>query len=326
MIEHLVFDGVADGPLGLGLDVVSTAARLAQMTDGSLRPDVLQQRIASIDGKAIRTAAGRNLEVDGTFRPGRLGARDVVVLPGLSAATPAEANALLERSDIVRGCELLRQAAARRASLAASCSATFVLGASRLLDGRQATTTWWLAANFARRFPKTSLSADRMVVESKRVLTAGSAFAHADLMLALIARIASPSLAHLVARYLVLDERPSQARYIVQEHLRTSDPTVRRLEDFVRANLHRQLTLTAMAKATATSPRTLARRVHDALGTTPQLFARRLRVAQAAHLLETTGHSIEAIAARVGYADTAAFRRTFRDAMGEPPSHRRTRR
>ena len=52
-----------------------------------------------------------------------------------------------------------------------------------------------------------------MVVASGPAITAGSAFAHADLMLAVVARTLGPAVAHTVARYLVLDERTSQSRY-----------------------------------------------------------------------------------------------------------------
>jgi transcriptional regulator GlxA family with amidase domain len=278
-----------------------------------------RQRIVSVDGEPVCTAARRMLAVDGALGLRGLGAGDVLVLPGLGMATEPEIAAALGRPDITRGVELVARAAAKGALVAASCSATFVLGASRVLDGRQATTTWWLGPTFAQRFPRVTLRADRMVVESGGVFTAGSAFAHADLMLAILTYTLSPSLAHTVARYLVLDERASQARYMVMDHLGSSDPVIRQLESFVTSNIERQLTIHEMARATATSPRTLARKVAKALGTTPQHFAQRLRVAQAVHLLETTQRSVEDVAARVGYADPAAFRRIFRRETGETP-------
>lgn len=328
MITHLVFDGVADGPMGVALDIVGAAARvvragLVALPRGRVAP---RQRIVSVDGAPVRTAAGRTLAVDGALALRGLGAGDVLVLPGLGMAATAPAiAAVLERPDIVRGMELVARAAAKGVLVAASCSATFVLAASRVLDGRRATTTWWLGPVFAQRFPRVTLRSDRMVVESDGVFTAGSAFAHADLMLAILAHTSSPSLSHTVARYLVLDERASQARYMVLDHLGSSDPVIRQLESFVTSNLGRQVTIHEMARATATSPRTLARRVAKGLGITPQRFAQRLRVAQAAHLLETTQHPVDDVSARVGYADPAAFRRVFRRETGETPRARRTR-
>ena len=326
-ITHLVFDGVADGPVGIALDIVGAASRIAQAGLVALPKgrQVPRQRLVSIDGEPVRTAAGRLLAVDGALGLRGLGAGDVLLLSGLGMATRPAITAALQRPDIVQGIELVARAAAKGVLVAASCSATFVLAASGVLDGGQATTTWWLGPTFAQRFPRVQLLADRMVVEAKGAFTAGAAFAHADLLLAILASVLSPSLAHMVARYLVLDERPSQARYMVMSHLDRSDPVVRQLELFVHSHLDQQLSLAEMARATATSPRTLARKLAKALGTSPQRFAQRLRVAQAVHLLETTPYPIDEVAARVGYADPAAFRRIFRRETGETPSARRRR-
>ncbi len=324
-ITQLVFDGVADGPVAVALDIAGAAERVVRAgliaLPGSKLP--ARMRIVSIDGAPVRTAAKRTLPVDGSFGLRGLGPGDVLVLPGLGMPTPPEIASTLERPDVVRATELVARAAERGVLIAASCSATFVLAASGVLDGREATTTWWLGRTFAQRFPRVTLRTDRMVIGADGVFTAGSAFAHADLMLAILAQTVSPSLAHLVARYLVLDERPSQARYMVMEHVRSADPVVRTLERFITSNIQRQLTLQEMARATATSPRTLARKIENALGTTPLRFAQRLRVAQAVHLLESTRRSVDEVAARVGYADAAAFRRVFRRETGEAPRARR---
>jgi transcriptional regulator GlxA family with amidase domain len=325
VITHLVFDGVADGALGVALDIVGAAARVQRGGLAGALAQPLRQRVVSIDGRPVRTAAGRSFAVDGALTMRGLGPGDVLALPGLWAATPPEVRALLARADVVRGARLVARAAARGALVAASCSATFVLAAAGVLDGQQATTTWWLGPCFAERFPRVKLRPDRMVVGSGAVITAGSAFAHADLMLAIVARTLGPSLAHMVASYLVLDERASQARYMVTAHLGGADPGIRALEGFIVANLARQVTIDEMARAVATSPRTLARRVMTALATTPQRFAQRLRIAQAVHLLAATRLAVDEVAARVGYADPAAFRRVFRRETGETPRARRTR-
>lgn len=321
MIWHLVFDGVSDGSVGIGLEVVGAAARVVQAAGGLVVP---QQRVVSVDGEPVRTAAGRPLAVDGALRLRRLKPGDVLVLPGLGMATSPQIVAALERPDIARGALQVARAAASGVRVAASCSATFVLAAAGVLDGRRATTTWWLGPTFAQRFPRVRLDTDRMVVESGMVLTAGSAFAHADLMLAVVSRTLSPAVAHTVARYLVLDERASQARYMVLGHITGSEPVLRKLEAFIVANLDRQISIAEMARATATSARTLARRAAQGLGLSLQRFAARLRVARAVHLLETTRRPIDDIAALVGYADPAAFRRVFRRETGEAPRARRT--
>lgn len=324
MIVHVAIEGVMEGALGLGIDVVDTAARLQRA--GLALPcseRALAQRVVSHDGAPVGSVQGRPLAVDGKLALRSLRPGDVLVLPGVFATRDTSVERLLSRPDVQRVVALLPRAAARGVLVAASCSATFFVGASGLLDGGSATTTWWLMPSFARRFPAVDLRADRMVVESGATLTAGSAFAHADLMLAVIARLTSPSLSSLAASYLVLDARPSQSRYMVMDHLRSFDPLLRTLERFLAANLDRQVSLDELARAAGTSPRTLARRVEAAVGLTPQRFVQRVRVAHAAHLLETTRAPVEEVAARVGYADAAAFRRIFRRHTGESPRGRR---
>lgn len=325
MIFHVAIDGVMEGALGLGLDVVDTAARLLRAGQSPLphRQRSLEQRVVSWDGAPVPSVQRRSLSVEARLCLRSIQPGDVLVLPGVFATKDSSIERLLSRPDVQRVVALLPRAAARGALVTASCSATFFLGASGLLDGGSATTTWWLMPFFARRFPQVELRADRMVVESGATLTAGSAFAHADLMLAVVARLTSPSLSNLAASYLVLDRRSSQSRYMVMDHLRSFDPILRTLEEFIAQNLDRQVSLDELARAAGTSTRTLARRVEAGVGMTPLRFVQRVRVARAAHLLETTRASVEEVAARVGYADPAAFRRIFRRHTGESPRGRR---
>lgn len=324
MIYHVAIDGIMEGALGLGLDTVDTAARLLRAGRGPASRDarVLEQRVVSHDGEPVHSVQRRPIGVEGRLNLRSIKRGDVLVLPGVFATKDASVERLLSRPDVQRVVQLLPRAAAKGALIAASCSATFFVAAAGLLDGSRATTTWWLMPFFARRFPKVELRADRMLVDGGPVITAGSAFAHADLMLAVVARLTSPSLANLAASYLVLDTRTSQSRYMVMDHLRSFDPLLRALEEFVATNLDRQLSLAELARAAGTSPRTLARRVEASVGMTPQRFVQRIRVARAAHLLETTREPVEEVAARVGYADAAAFRRIFRRHTGTSPRGR----
>jgi len=145
------------------------------------------------------------------------------------------------------------------------------------------------------------------VVPSGRVVTAGAALGHMDLALWLI-RQRSPELAALVARYLIVDARPSQSAYALVDHLAHRDPVVERFERWARSHLAEGFSLDAAAAAAGTSKRTLARRLEATLGRTPLAYVQDLRVERAVHLLKTTAASVEEIAARVGYQDGATLR------------------
>lgn len=323
----LLLDGVADGPVGMTLDILGAAERIvrAGLAGARRTRSTLVPRLVSLDGAPVRSAAGRTLSVDGALSLRALQRGDYLVLPGLGFATAEDLDAAFKRDDVIKAARLIGKAVARGVTVAASCSATFVVAASGVLDNGEATTTWWLQREFARRYPHITLRADRMVVASGFALTAGSAFAHVDLVLAILTRAGGPTLARLVSRYLVVDERPSQARYMIGNHLRTEDASLRKLERFVIAHLDQALTTATLSRAAGTSPRTLARRFKLALGTTPQRFVQRLKVERAVHLLETTQESVDAIAAQVGYADPAAFRRVLRREVGRAPRELRRR-
>jgi len=322
----LTLDGMADGPVGITLDVLGAVTRLSRsgLVGKRERQGELVPRLVSLDGRPVRTAAGRTATVDGALGDIAPTKRDVLLVPGLGTATEPEVDRALAREDVKRAVCLLGALGPRVGIVAASCASTFLLAASGLLEGHAATTTWWLAPVFAKKFPSVTLRSDRMVVASEATrgparLTAGSAFAHADLVLSIVARTCGPSLAQLAASYLVLDERTSQSRYMVQTHLRASDPVVSSVERYVLANLEGPLALADLARAARTSPRTLARRVSAALGITPLRFVHRLKMERAAHLLEASHEPVDAIARSVGYADPAAFRRIFRRELGRSP-------
>jgi transcriptional regulator GlxA family with amidase domain len=107
-----------------------------------------------------------------------------------------------------------------------------------------------------------------------------------------IVRNSSLRLADLVARYLVLDERPSQSAYIVPKRPRKSDPTVAAFERWTRARLARPVTIPD-AKSIGVSERTLQRCVQRTLGTSPIRFIQDLRIERASNLLQTTELSLE---------------------------------
>jgi transcriptional regulator GlxA family with amidase domain len=195
--------------------------------------------------------------------------------------------------------------------MSAACIGTFVMAESGLLDHQRATTTWWLAPLFRKRYPHVLVDESNMIVKSGRFVTAGAALSHMDLALWLVRRV-SPQLASLTAKYLIVDSRPSQSAYALADHLVHSDPIVQRFEAWARGRLARGFSLDEAAKAVGSSKRTLARRMQSVLGKTPLSYVQSLRVERAVHLLKTGSASVEEVAARVGYADGATLRSLLR--------------
>ena len=304
-IDVLALDGVFDTGLTALLDVFGTANELS----GGKQP--LRVRTVGVR-RRVCTDLGLHVPVQAADDRD---APDVIVAPALGTKMPSALEAALERRDVRDAVQLLRERSTQGTRMAAACTGTFMLAASGALDGRRATTTWWLAPFFRQRYPQVLLDESRMVVPAGRVVTAGAALAHLDLALWIL-RQHSPSLAGLVARYLVVDERASQAAYVISDHLAHADPLIERFEHWARSRLAKGFSLTEAARSVGASERTLARRLQRVLGKTPLSYFQDLRIEHALHRLRTGKASVDAIASEVGYADGVTLRTLLRRKLG----------
>jgi transcriptional regulator GlxA family with amidase domain len=303
-VDVLALDGVFDLGLSAVLDVFQTANELIEMS--GIAVPRFELRIVGVR-KAVKTSHGLSVPVHavGTRAP------DCVVVPAIGFKMPGPLEAALARPDVRDSATALRQWARRGATMTAACIGTFVMAESGLLDHHHATTTWWLAPLFRKRYPHVLLDESNMIVKSGRFVTAGAALSHMDLALWLVRGI-SPQLASLTAKYLIVDSRPSQSAYALTDHLIHSDPIVQRFETWARARLTHGFSLDDAARAVGSSKRTLARRMQSVLGKTPLSYFQSLRVERAVHLLKTGSASVEEVAARVGYTDGATLRALLR--------------
>jgi len=246
---------------------------------------------------------------------------ELVIVPGLGIASADELDSWLKSPACRRAGDMLVGAFGSGAALAASCASTFLLAETGLLDDRRATTTWWLAPAFRRRYPKVELVTDRMVVTDWPIATGGAAMAQMDLMLGVVGRFAGPGLARACANYLLLDERRSQAPFMAITYLAGQDPRIAKAESWARRNIARDFSMEQLAASAALAPRTFARRLFATCGVSPIQFVQRIRIETARYLLETTRLPVDEIARKVGYAEPSTLRRLIRRETKHSPAH-----
>ena len=315
----MVLEGFTDSGLGVALDVLRAGNALS-LRAGKRAPFEVEVLTPRAD-RRVRAASGLETRVHGTVA--RLTRCDVVLVPGCWLEGGEGVAALLARAEAVKVIAELERAAERGALIGASCAGTFLLAATGRLDGGVATTTWWLAEAFRARFPGVKLDVERTLTAQGRLLCAGTVFAMADLALSIVSRIAGPALARQCMRVLLLDRHASQAPYMVLRDMVHDEPVVQAAERWVRKHLAETVRVEHLARAVGASPRTLARRLDETLGTTPLGFIQRMRLEAATHLLESSKASLEEIAARVGYRDAGTLRRLMRRKLGSRPSELR---
>ncbi|MBF9072051.1 GlxA family transcriptional regulator [Streptacidiphilus fuscans] len=314
-VAVLVYDGVFDSGLAAVLDVLDGANAMAEADEA--RSAGPQWTVTTVGfAPQIRTGAGHLVE---TAPIDHVDEADLLVVPALGERRPDALLAAVGSEALAPVRELVADAAGRGLPIASACTGTFLLAEAGVLGGLRATTSWWLAPVFRDRYPEVELDQSRMLVSCGGVTTAGAAFGHVDLALSVV-RAGSPALADLVARYLVIDERPSQSAYTIPSALAQNDPTVAAFERWVRERLAQPVSIPEAAQALGVSNRTLQRSVQRVLGTSPIRFVQDLRVEQASHLLRTTDLSLEVIARRVGYENANTLRVLLRERTGRTTS------
>ena len=296
----------------LGLSAILDAFRTANELIALEQLDVTRFDVRTVGlRRSVRTAHGLGVPV----QPLPARTPDYAIVPAIGIKMPEPLEKALSRPDVAEAGAVLRQWSRKGATVSAACVGTFVLAESGLLDRQRATTTWWLAAMFRRRYPTVELDESHMIVRSGRFVTAGAALSHMDLALWII-RSVSPRLAELTARYLIVDTRASQSVYALTDHLVHSDPMIQRFEKWARGHLTEGFALDEAAKAVGASKRTLARRTSSVLGKTPLEYVQALRVERAVQLLKTSDASVDQIASRVGYAEGTTLRALLRRRLG----------
>jgi transcriptional regulator GlxA family with amidase domain len=122
-----------------------------------------------------------------------------------------------------------------------------------------------------------------------------------------------------------LERAGGQAQFIVHETPASDGTSIGSLVEWLAENLRKDLPLPAIARRAGMSTRTLSRRFREQVGTTPALWVTGARVRRAQRLLETTGLSVERIAAEVGFGSSAVLRERFSRIVGtSPQAYRRS--
>ena len=311
-IAVLVCEGVFDSGLASILDVLDTANAMAEQVTEAPRWNVTTIGFEP----HVRTSAGHTVDCEPTTRAESV---DLLIVPAVNERKPDALVEFVSGDRSLPARELIAKTRARGAAIATACAGTFLLAEAGVLDGMRATTTWWLAPTFRARYPHIQLEQRSMVIHQDSITTAGAAFGHLDMVLALV-RSSSPAVADLVAHYLIVDDRPSQATYIMPSALARNDPMVAAFERWARDRLAETISIPEAARCLGVSERTLQRTVQRTMGTSPVRFVQDLRIERALHLLRTTELSLETISRRVGYEQATTLRTLLRRRTGKTTS------
>ena len=222
----------------------------------------------------------------------------------------------------------IRRAAARSRRVASVCTGAFLLAEAGLLDGRRATTHWGACAALAERYPRIEVDPDPIFVRHGRFYTSAGVTAGMDLALALLEEDHGREVALSVARELVMYlKRPGgQSQFSAQLRLQSADrEPLRELQAWIADHLDADLSVPALARRVAMSPRHFARVFTDQVRATPARVVERVRVEAARRRLEETQDGVESVAAACGFGSAEVMRRAFLRTLRVSPATYRSR-
>jgi transcriptional regulator GlxA family with amidase domain len=207
------------------------------------------------------------------------------------------------------------------AEVASLCTGAYLLGATKLIDGRKCSIHWNDAHKFANMFPQIDVVADQVITNENGVYTCGGAFSFMNLIIYLLEKYYGREMAILSAKLFQIDmDRSTQSPYIVFNGQKShTDEIVLKAQDYIEKNAIDKLSVEKLAKKMAVSRRSFDRRFVKATGNTPIEYMQRVKMETAKKLLEISRKNIQEIMHATGYNDVKAFRDVFRKVTGLTP-------
>ncbi|MES3018862.1 MAG: helix-turn-helix domain-containing protein [Bacteroidota bacterium] len=244
-------------------------------------------------------------------------AMDLLLIPAFS--TENIKGAIQENAGFI---PWLKAQFATGTEIATFCTGAFLLGATGMLNGRQATTHIDACEAFSSSFPDVNLLPDKIVTGDHGLFTSGGATSSFHLLLHLIQGYCGKEIAVKTAKLFAIDmDRVNQSYFGTflpgQNH---NDELVAMAQQKIEAAYHNACTIEEMIKDVPASRRNIARRFKLVTGITPIEYLQKTRIEAAKKLLEQTNQQMLEIMLNSGYNDPKAFRKIFRKTVGMTPT------
>ncbi len=296
------------GCLPVGLFAVSDMVSACNLRAGRERISVVW---VGVDAEPVSTGRGPALRPQMTLADA---ACDTLLVPGLWLTAADALEPMLQQQQ-----PLIAQlhALPRTTKLWSYCSGVALLAAAQRLDGKNATTTWWLCDRMLARFPKTHWRPGESLVVDGRAVTASGASGYLPLMLDRLADVYGAEVVRDVREVLMLPQpRIRHDAFRAVDIMTMQDASLRKLLVFAQRTPARELNLQGAAHHSNVSVRTLCRQVQLATGLAAGDWLRRVKLRQVGEALCGMNTSIKQICDELGFSSEASLHRAFKKTTG----------
>jgi transcriptional regulator GlxA family with amidase domain len=307
------FSSVITGVLDLFSLVGVTWNRIQETTSAPC----FQVQLASQDGHAVRCLNRLSLQPDAAITA--ISESDIIFIPPIGA----DIDRTLENN--AAAITWLREMHGNGSQIVSSCTGSFLLAETGLLDGKRATTHWGYVERFRERYPRVRLRPEQLITNEIDLLCAGGGSAWLDLSLFLVEQHFGHDVAVQTAKALVIERKQhSQAPYTTSQGQKYhQDAAVLAAQLWMEAHLAEKISIDRLGERFGMSSRTFKRRFKQATGDTPLAYLQSLRIEAAKKILESSRMPIELVTQNVGYEDSSSFMKLFKRKTGISPQHYR---
>lgn len=296
----------------LSLSTALETMRIANRLNGT---PLFEWRLASGDGKSVRSSLGGDFPVDSGLVDLR-GHETVLVCGGADIRAASDKPIL----------EWLRRQARRGVAAGGLCTAAWTLAKAGLLAGRKATIHWENQASFGEEFPDIGLAATPYVIDGNRYTTAGGTSA-IDLILKLIETAHGAALTDKVAEQMIYSSirlLQDGARISLPHRTAIRNPKILSVIAVMEKNIENPVSPRQFAARIGVSSRQMERLFRKYTGQSPNKYYMQLRLAKSRTLLLQTDMSVIDVALASGFSSASHFARCYRAHFGETPRRLRS--
>jgi transcriptional regulator GlxA family with amidase domain len=220
---------------------------------------------------------------------------------------------------------LLRQCAARGASMGALCTGSFALASAGLLDNHRCAIHWENLAAISEEFPKVRFTPEVFIFDRDRITCSGGT-APLHMVLHLIRGHHGPKLVMAISEQFIVERlRASSDRQRIPqpECIGPGYQHLTEAAEIMAANIEEPLSLIELAGLVGLSLRQLERLFNRYFSMNPAQYYMNLRLRRAQELLTHSSQPIMQVTVACGFQSSSHFCKAYRSLFGHAPSDER---